>query len=1145
MSEQEKRQGILALPTELIHTILLALPPLCIEHFSQTCKLARRHVYGEHNIGDMHLWKQLYLQRFDDFPSLWEASNDSTFREEVQENQHEHEQNALAASSSSSSASSVASSSKHAASSIMALVQLRDRAARLYAGDPSNHGPITLNFNAVLSALLSVIDTAVPHASDPCRNSDWLDESILSSGQPTWSEWVFPRSIMNSLEEFKLEDAAASRSKKRSQSPQERKRRRLTANQGPSDSAEKKQGSPTQSPKGSPSRRRSSSSKSTSNERPDSIRRRSARLLKLIYPESLHGLVDEGIDIDALAQPQMRLAARIHCLHGIRAWKDSQKQRLTASPQEIANQRQQDGLANQGAAQASEENNASAQNASTSSQTDTNGQQSQNGQQDGDARAAEEGTGGGQGSTAADSNVGTSEAAAEDGSHAEGEDDDAGEDDESFDEPPAAILRFRPRMFGPSLGFCNAPDEEDEVRARMRHRVYDSGYYGWSNGYGPLHAWRYDPHAEDDDDDDEDAAGEGQEDDDEHHDDDDDVAMADAGVGSEDGDDDAFREAAELSDGSDDIPDDPVPIEIETGRDEDDRRTFQVADRYGNPIDTSASDNNAATRGWDSSDDDDEEQFGIDAHRRETDRAPFQTPDLGAYDADTRTYTYEGDLAIGIVTSSRDIQVTVGNTIDFVATGVLNIRFIRPGMLAETMRVTSGNGAHIGREDDPFVVDDEVDEDDVEDDDYDEDADDWNDYGGEEEDDDNFGPYFDMFRPLSGAAGYRGCRADEEIRPLVEQRDAEQKQDDKEVATAEQSRKVSLRRKSIHWELVEAIMVVMYANLKEAIWLENWGVGIRIPKIYDDAGIMIKDPMERREFLDFPTGWISSLPNPIPSKLHVEDVSDRGSGGKEATPMDTTPKISEGDSLDSSDAKPHDWARCESFWAGTYAFLDYSHFVDFNVRMARRRREAIARAEAAVNGNGKQASNGDSYAQSTPKPNLVGQEEAVGDCLQLRLELLPKSQQPVYNTDEEGQEDDEDYPTLFFRGTTVTYWGNEAPMPRGGVHGKVRPVYAREEDVDEILSKGPRGKKKIEGLHWSLTHVYEGEDRWQLEGIQPGPPGTRAPIFGIWTDALHEEESPNGPFVYWMMDERPWKEIERMNRQDAHDAAAARAAGNR
>ncbi|SPO29369.1 uncharacterized protein UTRI_10207 [Ustilago trichophora] len=1018
------QRGLLALPTELIHTILLALPPLCIEHFSQTCKLARHHVYGNASEdskrsngkgnskgkGNTHLWKQLYLQRFDDYQPLWDGP------------------------------------------SVMSLVQLRDRAARLYAGEPSGHS-VSLNFDAVLSALLSIIDTAVPLSSSSdssSRNATWLDDSVLSSGQATWSQWVFPRSIITTLDELKRETAATDQSV-----IQERKRRRLSDNHRPG-----------------------GTSTSAIDKRPDPIRRRSVRLLKYMYPKALHGLVDEGVDIDALSPPQVRLAARIHCLHGIRAWKDAQKQRLTESPQEIPGQRQhQDGLANEGASQAS------AQNAAEDSVSP-------------DSRVQED-----------------------DNDDDASDDDDDDADDESFDDPPEAILRFRSRMFGPSFGFCSAPAEEDEVRARMRHRVYDSGYYGWSNGYAPLHAWRYRPgHVEDEG---------GDDDGDVDEDETDDVGSA----GSEDGDNDALREAVDLSDDDEDIPDDPVPIEIEVSN-EGDRRTFQVADRYGNPIEASrpvsqASDLQAAS-GWDSSDEEMQNTTRNNAQNG-TSRSPYDPPDLGTYDANTRTYTYEGHLPMALLTGSR-IQVTIGDTVDFVAIGELNVRFIRPGMLAETMRVTSG---HDDTSDDPPVVEEDVEED--EDDDFDEDADDWNEHDDvdeEDDDGDNLGTLFDMFRPLAGAAGYRGCHADKEIGHLIEQRNAVEENKEEQPPQI-----ISLCRKSIHWELVEAIMVIMYANLKEAIWLENWGVGIRIPKVYDDSGMLIRDPMEAREFLDFPTGWMSSLPSSLPPKSNSKDVAaEDASDGDKGSSMATTT---------SDDDKPHDWARCESFWAGTYAFLDYSHFVDFNMRMARRRREALARAETHGDGSSSNTQTSHSYLDATPDPSLVGQEEAVGDCLQLRLEVLPKSQCPAYDADEEGQEDDSDYPTLFFRGTTVTYWGNDAPMPRGGVHGKVRPVYAREEDVDEILSRGPRGKKKIEGLHWSLTHVYEGEDRWQLEGIQPGPPGTRAPIFGIWTDALHEQESPNGPFVYWMMDERPWKEIEQLNRQEAHNIVTARAAGDR
>lgn len=1084
--EQRRTGGLLGLPTELIHNILLSLPPLCIEHFSQTCKLARNRVYGELKTGDLHLWKQLYLQRFDNLPSLWDAPQPSS-----KHNDSHDEQNADS------------SPEKHAVSNVMALVQLRDRAARLYGGDPSNHTPISLNFNAVLTALLSVIDTAVPPQSpDQSLNTVWLSDSILSSGQATWAQWVFPRSIMHSLDEFKSE-AAAQTSSKRSTSPQDRKRRRIsTANHS---SEQNDDSGPSTSAAAAASSRRRSSSKSN-RDRPDSVRRRSARLLKLIYPEPLHPLVDAGLDIEALVQPQVRLAARIHCLHGIRAWKASQQTRLTESPQEIPGQSSRDGLANEGAAQASARDSAEDAQTPQAQETDLN---------------------------RADEAESQEQEEAEDDDDDDDDDEDF-DDDESFDEPPAAVLRHRPRVFGPSFGFCNAPDEEDEVRARMRQKVYDSGYYGWSNGYGPLHAWRRpsEPQADDQDDEDEDDTGE-------DGDGDEDASMADAatGQGSEDGDDDALREAAELSD--DDIPDDPIPIEIEVSRNGDARRTFQVADRYGNPISLNQS------TGWEASDD--EHGQDNDSNQRRTDRAPFQPPDHGTYDAETRTFTYEGALPIGIITGSHNIQVTVGGTVDFVATGSLNVRFVRPGMLAETMRVTSGHDADMTNDEDddaipdhndPVVVeldgdqDDDVDEED--DDDFDEDANDWDDYADVDDDDDGLG-HFGMFRPMAAAGGYRGCHANDEIKPLLQQHDA-----DREPSDADDDKQaVSLRRKAIHWELVEAIMVVMYANLKEAIWLENWGFGIKIPKIHDEAGLLTKDPMEKREFLEFPTGWISSLPSPVP-EVHVDGATDQTSGK-----WPSSPPRPNGTASTQDDEKPHDWARCESFWGGTYSFLDFSHFVDYNVRLARRRRQALVNAEASASAssgaNGK-ASMRINQLDQLPKPNLAGLEEAVGDCLQLRLELLPKSQQPAYNEAEEGQADDDEYPTLFFRGTTVTYWGNEAPMPRGGVHGKVRPVYAREEDVDEVMSRCPRGKKKIEGLHWSLTHVYEGEDRWQLEGVQPGPPGTRAPIFGIWTDALHEEESPNGPFVYWMMDERPWKEIERLNREEAVAMAAARAA---
>ncbi len=59
---------------------------------------------------------------------------------------------------------------------------------------------------------------------------------------------------------------------------------------------------------------------------------------------------------------------------------------------------------------------------------------------------------------------------------------------------------------------------------------------------------------------------------------------------------------------------------------------------------------------------------------------------------------------------------------------------------------------------------------------------------------------------MEGAEGYRGSRADDEVKQLIEQAD-----NAKDGAESEE-KKMSLQRKSIHWELVEAIMLVMYAT---------------------------------------------------------------------------------------------------------------------------------------------------------------------------------------------------------------------------------------------------------------------------------------------------------------------------------------------
>lgn len=169
--------------------------------------------------------------------------------------------------------------------------------------------------------------------------------------------------------------------------------------------------------------------------------------------------------------------------------------------------------------------------------------------------------------------------------------------------------------------------------------------------------------------------------------------------------------------------------------------------------------------------------------------------------------------------------------------------------------------------------------------------------------------------------------------------------------------------------------------------------------------------------------------------------------------------------------------------------------------------------------------------------NLKHEREAVGDCLQLRMELLPIAEQrPTTSRDEALHElegpTSAKYPPLRFRGTTVTYLEEGPPTMRGQVHGMVSPVFAPQDEDYYNAKKGPDSgdrERAIVGLHWQLTHAYEGEDRWSLSGIQPGPPGSRAPIYGIWGSSDRTDNlSPCGPFTYMKVSDMPWKQVDRL-----------------
>ena len=162
---------------------------------------------------------------------------------------------------------------------------------------------------------------------------------------------------------------------------------------------------------------------------------------------------------------------------------------------------------------------------------------------------------------------------------------------------------------------------------------------------------------------------------------------------------------------------------------------------------------------------------------------------------------------------------------------------------------------------------------------------------------------------------------------------------------------------------------------------------------------------------------------------------------------------------------PHDWARAQGSWYGTYAFIDYSDLLAFNTG---------------------------GPLPFDRRPDLVDEPEACGALLMMETKLddsvrddpALKSLVPMCM----------DLPPLYFSGHSR---GQGYTHPRTNVKGFAALV---------------RGGREV---RWKFIVAYNGVDQWQLEGIQPG--GIRGGgIYGIWSQVDHDEpHSPVGPFCYF------------------------------
>ncbi|CAD6574942.1 MAG: hypothetical protein TREMPRED_001257 [Tremellales sp. Tagirdzhanova-0007] len=185
-----------------------------------------------------------------------------------------------------------------------------------------------------------------------------------------------------------------------------------------------------------------------------------------------------------------------------------------------------------------------------------------------------------------------------------------------------------------------------------------------------------------------------------------------------------------------------------------------------------------------------------------------------------------------------------------------------------------------------------------------------------------------------------------------------------------------------------------------------------------------------------------------------------------------------------------DWAGVQGPWCGSYAFLDYADWISLNEpRLVQLRR-------------------------SMNQLDLSRYSEAIGDLMRLDL-VIDKdasSATKAYAQRQHHAADDlhavsthlptsDLLPPIHFHGSSVQHNGATtypSQSPASFVRGVVRLTA---DDPPQV--------------RWTLVIRYGGEDRWRLEGVQVGGRGAKRGFFGVWTDAMKEEHSPNGPVWYW------------------------------
>lgn len=164
----------------------------------------------------------------------------------------------------------------------------------------------------------------------------------------------------------------------------------------------------------------------------------------------------------------------------------------------------------------------------------------------------------------------------------------------------------------------------------------------------------------------------------------------------------------------------------------------------------------------------------------------------------------------------------------------------------------------------------------------------------------------------------------------------------------------------MNFPLLSAVATVMRLNVLDAAQAMRWDLGPFASRFFDRTTFGAADqagrgaavgPPSRGDVQDMqgiPMGWefASSLHNipPAPSTFTEDDLVEKespivdldckGKGKEKVSDADLSEnsgKDGEKSGETNDGCKIHDWAGVESDWRGTYAFLDYHDFHNFNV----------------------------------------------------------------------------------------------------------------------------------------------------------------------------------------------------------------------